>query len=147
VNRTKNLNQDLLHDLKKVLPDQISDQLFDRISIANDASHYLLTPTMVAKPKTAQQISEIFKISQKHDLGITFRSGGTSLSGQSVTDSLLIDTRKNFKEIEVLEKDNRKIWIVIELQSDQAAALTDLRKSKNERYEKMHFSQHHTQRA
>ncbi|MEY3531518.1 MAG: hypothetical protein RLY68_520, partial [Actinomycetota bacterium] len=102
MNRTKNLNQALLHDLKKVLPDQISDQLFDRVSIANDASHYLLTPTLVAKPKTAQQISEIFQISQKHDLGITFRSGGTSLSGQSVTDSLLVDTRKNFKEIEVL---------------------------------------------
>jgi D-lactate dehydrogenase len=103
VNRTKNVNQSLLDDLKKVLPDQITDSLFDRVSIANDASHYLLTPTMVAKPKTAQQISEIFKISQKHDLGITFRSGGTSLSGQSVTDSLLVDTRKNFKEIEVLE--------------------------------------------
>jgi D-lactate dehydrogenase len=102
VNRTKNLNQALLHDLKKVLPDQISDELFDRVSIANDASHYLLTPTLVAKPKTAQQISEIFQISQKHDLGITFRSGGTSLSGQSVTDSLLVDTRKNFKEIAVL---------------------------------------------
>jgi D-lactate dehydrogenase len=103
VNRTKNVNQSLLDDLKKVLPDQITDSLFDRVSIANDASHYLLTPTMVAKPKTAQQISEIFKITQKHDLGITFRSGGTSLSGQSVTDSLLVDTRKNFKEIEVLE--------------------------------------------
>ena len=103
MNRTKNVNQSLLDDLKKVLPDQITDSLFDRVSIANDASHYLLTPTMVAKPKTAQQISEIFKITQKHDLGITFRSGGTSLSGQSVTDSLLVDTRKNFKEIEVLE--------------------------------------------
>ena len=103
MNRTKNVNQSLLDDLKKVLPEQITDSLFDRVSIANDASHYLLTPTMVAKPKTAQQISEIFKISQKHDLGITFRSGGTSLSGQSVTDSLLVDTRKNFKEIEVLE--------------------------------------------
>jgi D-lactate dehydrogenase len=103
VNRTKNVNQSLLDDLKKVLPDQVTDSLFDRVSIANDASHYLLTPTMVAKPKTAQQMSEIFKITQKHDLGITFRSGGTSLSGQSVTDSLLIDTRKNFKEIEVLE--------------------------------------------
>jgi len=103
VNRTKNVNQSLLDDLKKVLPEQITDSLFDRVSIANDASHYLLTPTMVAKPKTAQQMSEIFKITQKHALGITFRSGGTSLSGQSVTDSLLVDTRKNFKEIEVLE--------------------------------------------
>jgi hypothetical protein len=59
VNRTKNVNQSLLDDLKKVLPEQITDALFDRVSIANDASHYLLTPTMVAKPKTAQQLSLI----------------------------------------------------------------------------------------
>ena len=91
MNRTNNLNQELFEDLKKALPNQISDQLFDRVSIANDASHYLLTPTLVAKPKTAQQISEIFKITQKHDFGITFRSGGTSLSGQGVTDSLLVE--------------------------------------------------------
>ncbi|MFM1986589.1 MAG: hypothetical protein RIS18_806, partial [Actinomycetota bacterium] len=103
MNRTKTVNQSLLDDLKKVLPEQITDSLFDRVSIANDASHYLLTPNLVAKPKTAQQISDIFKITQKHDLGITFRSGGTSLSGQGVTDSLLVDTRKNFKEIEVLD--------------------------------------------
>ncbi|MBM3682491.1 MAG: FAD-binding oxidoreductase, partial [Actinobacteria bacterium] len=60
-------------------------------------------PSLVAQPTNAFQIAEIFKVITNHDLGITFRSGGTSLSGQSVTDSLLVDTRRNFKEIAVLE--------------------------------------------
>jgi D-lactate dehydrogenase len=34
---------------------------------------------------------------------VTFRSGGTSLSGQAVTDGLLIDTRRHFRAIEVLD--------------------------------------------
>ncbi|MEY3469625.1 MAG: hypothetical protein RLZZ575_85, partial [Actinomycetota bacterium] len=38
-----------------------------------------------------------------NNLGVTFRSGGTSLSGQGVTDGLLVDTRRNFKNLEVLD--------------------------------------------
>ena len=34
---------------------------------------------------------------------LTFRSGGTSLSGQSVTDGLLVDVRRHFKAVEVLD--------------------------------------------
>ena len=34
---------------------------------------------------------------------LTFRSGGTSLSGQAVTDGILVDTRRHFRGIEVLD--------------------------------------------
>ena len=34
---------------------------------------------------------------------LTFRSGGTSLSGQAVTDGILVDTRRHFRRIEVLD--------------------------------------------
>ncbi|MFM9130387.1 MAG: FAD-binding oxidoreductase, partial [Actinomycetes bacterium] len=71
------------------------------------ASHYLLTPSLITKPKSAEDLSNIFKIINSNDLGVTFRSGGTSLSGQGVTDGLLVDTRRNFKNIEVLENGNK----------------------------------------
>jgi D-lactate dehydrogenase len=103
VNRTKPVNQSLIDDLNQAVPNTVSTDLFDRLALANDASHYLLMPSLIAKPTNASQIAEIFKITNKYQLGITFRSGGTSLSGQSVTDSLLVDTRKHFKEIEVLD--------------------------------------------
>ena len=103
MNRTKPVNQSLIDDLNQAVPNTVSTDLFDRLALANDASHYLLMPSLIAKPTNASQIAEIFKITNKYQLGITFRSGGTSLSGQSVTDSLLVDTRKHFKEIEVLD--------------------------------------------
>ena len=38
---------------------------------------------------------------------MTFRSGGTSLSGQSTTDGLLVDTRRHFQSIDVLDNGAR----------------------------------------
>jgi len=107
VNLTKQNLDSLVKDLKQKNIDFVSNNLFDRLTYANDASHYLLTPSLVTKPKRAEDISNIFKIINNQELGITFRSGGTSLSGQSVTDGLLVDTRRNFKNIEILDNGNK----------------------------------------
>jgi D-lactate dehydrogenase len=85
------------------LPGQVFSEIFDRKSMANDASHYLLTPEVVVRPEHASQIGDLFRISRDHNIGLTFRSGGTSLSGQGVTSGLLVDVRRNFKEIDVLD--------------------------------------------
>lgn len=38
---------------------------------------------------------------------VSFRSGGTSLSGQASTEALLLDTRRNFRAIEILDDGQR----------------------------------------
>lgn len=93
----------LAESLETILPGGVLSSIFDRKSIANDASHYLLTPQLVLRPETATQIGELFRAVKEKNIGITFRSGGTSLSGQAVGTGLLVDTRRNFKEIEILE--------------------------------------------
>ena len=103
MNLTKQNIDYLVKELKQKNIDFVSNNLFDRLTYANDASHYLLTPSLVTKPKSAEDLSNIFKIINSNNLGVTFRSGGTSLSGQGVTDGLLVDTRRNFKNIEVLD--------------------------------------------
>lgn len=40
---------------------------------------------------------------------MTFRSGGTSLSGQAVSDGLLVDTRKRFRGVTVLDSGMRVV--------------------------------------
>jgi len=67
--------------------------------MAQDASHFHLLPDAVAVPRTAAEVGELLR----SGMSLTFRSGGTSLSGQAVTDHLLADTRKHFREIEVLD--------------------------------------------
>ncbi|NJP87960.1 FAD-binding oxidoreductase [Nonomuraea sp. FMUSA5-5] len=71
----------------------------DRLGLAHDASHYLLTPQAVLVPESAEQVAALLRAG----LPLTFRSGGTSLSGQAVSEHLLVDTRRHFRSIEVLD--------------------------------------------
>lgn len=84
-------------------PPNASTRSIDRLKYAHDASHYLLVPTSVATPSTAAEVAELYRESQRRGIPLTFRSGGTSLSGQGVTDGILVDTRANFRSIEVLD--------------------------------------------
>ena len=74
-----------------------------RHAYARDASHYLLIPQSVASPQSASDVSALLREHFASKKPLTFRSGGTSLSGQSLSDSLLMDSRANFKKIEIKE--------------------------------------------
>jgi len=84
-------------------PDGILHRASDRLARANDASHYLLTPQAVAVPRGAGEVGRLMRVSAAQGVPLTFRSGGTSLSGQGVTDGVLVDTRRHFREVEVLD--------------------------------------------
>ncbi|RNE64223.1 FAD-binding and (Fe-S)-binding domain-containing protein [Cryobacterium tepidiphilum] len=71
--------------------------------MAHDASHYLLVPQSVAAPRGVDEIAQLFQASRDGGLPLTFRSGGTSLSGQGVTNGMLVDTRRSFRGIRVLD--------------------------------------------
>ena len=75
----------------------------DLVAMAHDASHYLLYPHTVATPTSIEQVAALLAEATRSGSPLTFRSGGTSLSGQSVTDQLLVDTRDAFRGIEVLD--------------------------------------------
>lgn len=81
----------------------ISELAIDRYRTSSDASHFHLIPAGVASAKNMDEIAELFKYATEKRTSVTFRSGGTSLSGQSVSDAILIDTRRHFRAIEVLD--------------------------------------------
>ena len=83
--------------------DTVSTRDLDRRAMAHDASHYLLIPQGVATPRNADDVGLLLRRSRELKLPATFRSGGTSLSGQALSDSLLINTRQHFRGIEVLD--------------------------------------------
>ncbi|MEI2779615.1 MAG: FAD-binding and (Fe-S)-binding domain-containing protein [Tetrasphaera sp.] len=97
-----------VHRLQEVLgAEHVSDRLLDRARLAHDASHYLLEPAAVVVARGAQDVAAAVAVAAAAGRSVTFRSGGTSLSGQAVTDGLLIDTRRCFREIEVLDNGAR----------------------------------------
>ena len=79
----------------------------DRLAAAHDASHYLLTPRAVVTPATAEEVSAVLATARQHRVATTFRSGGTSLSGQAGTSGVLVDVRRNFRTVSVLDGGER----------------------------------------
>lgn len=84
-------------------PSQVSDRAIDRHAKAHDASHFLLIPEAVATPSDAVEVGRLLRASAAAGMPLTLRSGGTSLSGQAISDGLLVDVRRNFRNIEVLD--------------------------------------------
>ncbi len=81
----------------------VSTRATDRLALAHDASHYLLTPQAVVRPSNAREVADVLAAASRHAAPLTFRSGGTSLSGQAVSSGLLIDTRMAFRDVQVLD--------------------------------------------
>ncbi len=93
----------LVAALEVAVPGGVAARATDRLSFAHDASHYLLVPQAVVTPRDARQVAELLQVSATRGVPLTFRSGGTSLSGQATNDGILVDTRRGFRAIEVLD--------------------------------------------
>jgi len=93
--------------LGAVLREPLRTRAIDRISYASDASHYLLTPRAVAIASDADEVAALLAQASASRTPLTFRSGGTSLSGQASTDGILVDTRREFRRIDVLDGGRR----------------------------------------
>lgn len=78
--------------------------------MAHDASHFRLAPTVVVRAHDTAQVAATIAAAAAQRTPVCFRSGGTSLSGQSLTDGVLIDTRSHFRGIEVLD-DGRRVRV------------------------------------
>lgn len=78
--------------LTSVLPeDRIKSRLIDLVAYAADAGFYYLRPKAVVQPVSEQEVAGLFKFSHQHQVPLTFRAAGTSLSGQSISDGILVD--------------------------------------------------------
>tara|TARA_R110001606_G_scaffold255638_1_gene403683 strand:- start:124341 stop:127160 length:2820 start_codon:yes stop_codon:yes gene_type:complete len=86
--------------LLKIIPrSRVKTRLIDRYAYASDASHFYLVPKAVVQPITVEEIQKLFAVSQELNLPITFRAGGTSLSGQAVSDGILADLSNYWRKV------------------------------------------------
>ncbi|HEX9091416.1 MAG TPA: FAD-binding oxidoreductase, partial [Anaerolineales bacterium] len=98
------LNLELHNALTAMLsPTRVLSRPIDRIAYASDASYFRLIPQAVVQPDSVDEVGALFSFSQEHAIPLTFRTAGTSLSGQSITDGILVDISKHWRQIRVEE--------------------------------------------
>lgn len=111
------------------------DVLSDEYSLAiysTDASVYQIRPLAVVAPKNDEDVIAAIKIARDNKVKILPRGAGTSLAGQTVGESMVMDFSKYMNQIlEINEKDS---WVRV-----QPGLVLDVLNSNLNKY-KLHFA-------
>jgi FAD/FMN-containing dehydrogenase/Fe-S oxidoreductase len=102
----------LLPGLERRLKAELSGEVrFDRFTrgrYATDASHYQITPLGVVTPRSVAEAERAIAIARAERVTVLPRGGGTSQSGQTVNQSLVIDCSKYLNDILDLDVAQRR---------------------------------------
>jgi FAD/FMN-containing dehydrogenase len=82
---------------------------YTRTLYSTDASNYMIEPLGVVLPRTVDDIQAAMDIAARFGVPILPRGGGSSLAGQTVGESLIIDTSKYVNEVLELDTENQKM--------------------------------------
>ena len=99
--------EEFLTEIGRILPkDRIYTDELRTLGWGTDASFYRMIPKIVIRSDGEEEISQIVRLASKYKLPFTFRAAGTALSGQAVSDSILIVAGKNWEKYEIGEGQN-----------------------------------------
>ena len=97
------------------LKDELLESPLDRLIHSVNASPYKKIPKMIFKAKCEKGISLVMKLALKHKIPYTFKGAGTSLSGQCISDSLLIILENEYWKKIKIEKKSHLITVQVGL--------------------------------
>ena len=91
--------QAFLEAVKAILPkDRIYTDELRTLAWGTDASEYKLTPKVVLRAACEEEVSQVLELASRFGLPVTFRAAGTSLSGQAISDSILLVAGKHWEK-------------------------------------------------
>jgi D-lactate dehydrogenase len=80
-----------LADVKRLIPaGRRFDDPLSTLAFGTDASFYRLIPKLVIRVESEDEVVTLLKLAQVDRVPVTFRAAGTSLSGQAISDSVLL---------------------------------------------------------
>ncbi|MEA2492949.1 MAG: D-lactate dehydrogenase, partial [Thermoleophilaceae bacterium] len=79
----------------------------DLIRYASDASPYRMIPKAIVMARDTGDIAKVFSYARRTHTPVVLRGGGTSLNGQGQTDGILVEVRRHWTGIEVLDNGDR----------------------------------------
>ncbi|MBL4826946.1 MAG: FAD-binding oxidoreductase [Spongiibacteraceae bacterium] len=82
-------------------PDRRSDNYLERVAFGTDASCYQLIPKLVLRLDDLDELIQLVQVAGEFTIPLTFRAAGTSLSGQAITDSVLVVLSSAWANLEV----------------------------------------------
>jgi D-lactate dehydrogenase len=87
----------------RIPPDRLFVDPLRTLAYGTDASFYRLVPKIVVRADTEEEVAIVLKVADRRAIAVTFRAAGTSLSGQALSDSVLVVAGAAWNRYEVLD--------------------------------------------
>ncbi|MET9433178.1 FAD-binding and (Fe-S)-binding domain-containing protein [Streptomyces sp. NPDC006551] len=84
-------------------PEKVLSTISDLVRYASDASPYRFVPQVVVVPEAVDDVSAILSYAHGKGREVVFRAAGTSLNGQAQGEDILVDVRRHWVGVEVLD--------------------------------------------
>lgn len=85
----------------------LDDSTLTRALYSSDASLYRVPPTVVARPRTTQELVELAQACLRSELPITTRGAGTSCAGNAVGEGIVIDVARHLNQIHAIDAETK----------------------------------------
>lgn len=94
----------LIDELSKTIPaKRIITNPLQLLAYGTDASFYRLIPKVVVQVHTEQEAVEVIHQTGRLNIPVTYRAAGTSLSGQAISDSVLMVASHEWRKYTILD--------------------------------------------
>ncbi|GGV00875.1 oxidoreductase [Streptomyces litmocidini] len=94
----------LREELTELLgPGKVLSRISDLVRYASDASPYRFVPQVVVVAEDVDDVSAVLSYAHGKGREVVFRAAGTSLNGQAQGEDVLVDVRRHWAGVEVLD--------------------------------------------
>ena len=101
--------EDMVAELRQSLGGESKFDWLTRQIYSTDASMYRVVPAGVVFPKDGDDVAGALEIGAKHNIPVVPRGGGTSISGQTVGNGLVMDYSRHINRL--LELNTDENWV------------------------------------
>src|SRR2546430_2493615 len=95
-------------ELEKRVEGDVRFDRYSRLLYSTDASIYQIEPVGVVVPRHKGDVQAVIEIANKLNISVLSRGGGTSLAGQAVGHSIVLDFSKYMQN--VIEVNKEELW-------------------------------------
>ncbi len=101
---TDNRYNDFVKAIKRhIAPDRIYTDALRCLAWGTDAGFYRMLPKVIVRTASEEEMIEVLRTASLMELPVTFRAAGTSLSGQAISDSILVVAGKFWEKYRILD--------------------------------------------
>ena len=101
--------REMVEDLRGLVSGEVRFDKMSRALYSTDASIYEIEPVGVVIPRTAEDVIAVVETANKYGVSVLPRGGGTSLGGQTVGHSIVMDFSKYMNDI--VEVNEEEQWV------------------------------------